>query len=126
MTKEELYRSKVISIDEALSKIKSGDFISCGAYGDEPLELLSNIHKIADRVENVRIWTHLTQRPYEYAFNDAYKGRITNGSLTIPKPVGTIELKLVKEGYVTKKYTLTMDTEEENSIFRFPEMTPEN
>lgn len=58
--------------------------------------------------------------------NDAYKGRITNGSLTIPKPVGTIELKLVKEGYVTKKYTLTMDTEEENSIFRFPEMTPEN
>jgi peptidyl-prolyl cis-trans isomerase B (cyclophilin B) len=31
--------------------------------------------------------------------NDAYKGRITNGSLTIPKPVGTIELKLVKEGY---------------------------
>ena len=52
--------------------------------------------------------------------------RITNGSLTIPKPVGTIELKLVKEGYVTKKYTLTMDTEEENSIFRFPEMTPEN
>ena len=62
----------------------------------------------------------------EIYINDAYKGRITNGSLTIAKPIGTIELKLVKEGYVTKKYTLTMDTDEENSIFRFPEMTPEN
>ena len=62
----------------------------------------------------------------EIYINDAYKGRISNGSLTIAKPIGTIELKLVKEGYVTKKYTLTMDTDEENSIFRFPDMTPEN
>ena len=61
----------------------------------------------------------------EIYINDVYKGRITNGSLTIPKPIGTVELKLVKKGYVTKRYTLTLDTEEENSIFRFPSMTPE-
>ena len=99
MTKEELYRSKVVSIDEALSKIKSGDFISCGAYGDEPLELLSNIHKIADRVENVRIWTHLTQRPYEYAFNDAYKGRIDMESLFYG-PVGRLKHKERRITYI--------------------------
>ena len=62
----------------------------------------------------------------EIYIDDIYKGRITNGNLTIPKPIGTIELKLVKQGYVTKKYTLTMDAEEETAIFRFPDMTPEN
>ena len=61
----------------------------------------------------------------EIYIDDVYKGRIAGESLTIPKPIGTIELKLVKQGYVTKKYTLTMDSEEESSIFRFPAMTPE-
>ena len=61
----------------------------------------------------------------EIYIDDVYKGRITNGSLTIPKPLGTIELKLLKPGYVTKRYTLTMDPDEETAIFRFPDMTLE-
>lgn len=61
----------------------------------------------------------------EVYINDAYKGRIKGGSLTIPKPIGTIELKLVKQGYATKKYTLTMDPDEETAVFRFPDLTSE-
>lgn len=52
-----------------------------------------------------------------------YKGDISGGSLTFDKPSGTISLELKKSGYVTKKYTLTMDDDEEEQIFRFPEMT---
>ncbi|MCQ2495692.1 MAG: PEGA domain-containing protein [Lachnospiraceae bacterium] len=52
-----------------------------------------------------------------------FKGTIENGSLTLPKPSGTIEIGLSKEGYVSKKYTLTMDDDEENTSFKFPEMT---
>ena len=62
----------------------------------------------------------------EIYIDDIYKGRVSNGSLTTPKPIGTIELKLVKKGYVTKRYTLTMDAEEESSVFKFPDMTPES
>ena len=52
-----------------------------------------------------------------------YKGDISGGSLTFDKPSGTISLELKKSGYVTKKYTLTMDDDEEEQVFRFPEMT---
>ncbi|MBR4145886.1 MAG: PEGA domain-containing protein [Lachnospiraceae bacterium] len=52
-----------------------------------------------------------------------YKGTISDGSLTFDKPSGTISLELKKSGYVTKKYTLTMDDDEEEQVFRFPEMT---
>ena len=52
-----------------------------------------------------------------------YKGRISGGSLTIDKPSGTVTLELKKDGYVTKKYTLTMDDDEEEQVFRFPDMT---
>ena len=52
-----------------------------------------------------------------------YRGDISGGSLTFDKPSGTISLELKKSGYVTKKYTLTMDDDEEEQVFRFPEMT---
>ena len=36
MTKREIYESKFISIPEALEKIRSGDTIAVGHYGNEP------------------------------------------------------------------------------------------
>lgn len=50
-------------------------------------------------------------------------GIVEKGSLTLPKPSGTIEIGLAMEGYVSKKYTLTMDDEEEAASYKFPEMT---
>ena len=56
--------------------------------------------------------------------NGEFAGTVSDGSLTIEKPEGTIDLELKKDGYVTKKYTLTLDDEEEEEIFKFPDMTP--
>ena len=69
-----------------------------------------------------RITVYCTDGASVYV-DGVYKGVISDGSLTFDKPSGTISLELKKSGYVTKKYTLTMDDEEEEQVFRFPEMT---
>ena len=58
--------------------------------------------------------------------NGEYRGTVKNGELKVAKPPGVIELELKKDGYVTKKYTITLDDEEKEEVYRFPEMTPES
>ena len=58
--------------------------------------------------------------------NGEFKGTIKDGNFTTDKPSGIIELELRKEGYVTKKYTLTMDDDEEKQVYKFPAMTPDS
>lgn len=55
--------------------------------------------------------------------NDVYSGEISNGFITLDKPSGIVEIRLTKEGYVTKKYTITMDDDEAEQVFKFPDMT---
>ncbi len=76
MTKQEIYQSKLIMIEEALSKIKSGDVISLANYGNEPAALLSQLHTIADRVENVTVWMQLPTQDYPFFSDNSLKGRI--------------------------------------------------
>ena len=91
-----------------------------GDDGDDEVEEENNTREIFGEM------TVYCSDGTEVYLDDIYKGRIANGSLTFAKPVGLVELKLVKQGYVTKKYTLDLDREEENSTFRFPNMTPES
>lgn len=72
-TWQEQYKSKVVSLDEALLKIKDNDHIICGLSGSEPRYILRNIHKIADKVRNVRIVNCLPIENYEYFMNPQYK-----------------------------------------------------
>lgn len=53
------YRHKVISISDALSKIKSNDVIVTGLAAAEAKATLEQLHTIADRVENVSVTTCL-------------------------------------------------------------------
>ena len=76
MTQEELYRSKFITVDEALSKIKSHDTISIGFFGNEPYAMLSNLHRIGDRVEDVVVWTCNPQTEHEFIRDDSLLGHI--------------------------------------------------
>jgi len=80
----------------------------------------SNNEKITGNVLTVRC-----SNGTEVYINGVYSGTISNGSLSIEKPKGTIDLELRKKGYVTKKYTLTLDDEEDEEIFKFPDMTVE-
>lgn len=65
--------NKNITVDEALSLVKSGDHIVVSLGAGEPMCFLSNLHKIADRVEDVTVTNCLTLREYEYNTNPVYK-----------------------------------------------------
>jgi len=77
---EEKYKAKKITIEEALSLIKSGDEIVAGFCGLEPMAILSKLHTIAHRVENVTVWQSLGMGYYEFQKNPEYKDRIFTNS----------------------------------------------
>lgn len=76
MSIRELYQSKVVTVEEALSKIRSHDVIAIGAYSSEPEVLLSQLHSIAGRVEDVKVWTMNTNQVYPYITDESLKGKI--------------------------------------------------
>ena len=45
----ELYESKFVTREEALSKLRSGDTITLGSYGNEPVGLLRELHTVVDK-----------------------------------------------------------------------------
>lgn len=68
------YSSKVLTVDQVLDRIRSGDVITVGMAASEPYEVLMNIHKIADRVKDVTITNCLPTVPGEYLENfEKYK-----------------------------------------------------
>jgi acyl-CoA hydrolase len=65
------YQSKFITMDEVLSKIKSGDVIAVASYGNEPVEFLRRLHEIADRgVHDVTLWLANPQEEYPFLTMD--------------------------------------------------------
>ncbi len=78
MDKEQSYRDKFISMDEVLSKIKTGDVIAVAAYGNEPVEFLRRLHEIADRgVRDVTIWLANPQEEYPFLTMDGLEDVIS-------------------------------------------------
>ena len=75
---QEKYRSKVISLEEALSKIKDGDQVITGLGGSEARYFLRNIHTIAHRVNEVTVVTCLPTENYEFFMNPQYSKKIFN------------------------------------------------
>ncbi|MCL1838264.1 MAG: hypothetical protein FWG47_02975 [Propionibacteriaceae bacterium] len=49
------YKSKLISVEQALDLVADGDLITVGLGANEPPAFLSNLHHIADRVSDVTI-----------------------------------------------------------------------
>lgn len=68
------YRDKVISIEEALGKIKSNDLIISALAGAEPKGILEQLHTIADRVQNVAVTTCLPLHNGKWYTDPAMKG----------------------------------------------------
>ncbi|NBI07471.1 acetyl-CoA hydrolase/transferase family protein [Senegalia massiliensis] len=69
-----IYSKKVISLDEALRKIKSNQNLVSALGAAEPKRILENLHKISHRVENVNLSTCLPMGVYEYFTNHKNKG----------------------------------------------------
>ncbi|MDR1875616.1 MAG: hypothetical protein LBQ90_11475 [Synergistaceae bacterium] len=60
------FSSKKITVEQALSMVKSGDNITVGMAAAEPVEFLSRLHTIADRVEDVTVTSCLPTAAGEY------------------------------------------------------------
>lgn len=66
------YRNKCVSVEKALSMVKSNDVITVGMAASEPYAFLMNLHKIAGQVENVTVTNCLPTVPGEYLSNPEY------------------------------------------------------
>jgi len=74
MNYREIYQRKLVSVEEALRKIKSGQEVVCGMIACEPAAMLSQLHTIKDRVEDVSVVTALLMNEYEFFMNPEMKG----------------------------------------------------
>ncbi|MFZ5353277.1 MAG: acetyl-CoA hydrolase/transferase family protein [Bacillota bacterium] len=77
MNCRQIYNDKLITREEALSKINSGDQVISALAAAEPVGLLSDLHTIADRVRDVTVVTCLPMNSYEYFTNPRYKDSFT-------------------------------------------------
>ena len=64
---------KLITVEEALEKIKSNDVIVSAMAASEPKEILKSLHHIADKVKDVTICNCLPFENAEYFTNEKYK-----------------------------------------------------
>lgn len=69
----EKYREKIISVEEALSFVKSDSCIVTAAAAAEPQAFLSQLHTVADRVRNVNVNMCLPLRSYEFFESAEYE-----------------------------------------------------
>jgi len=74
MNLQDEYRTKLISIPEAVSKIKSDDNVVVAMCASEPQGCMGQFHTVAERVENVRVFSCLTLQPYDFYMKPEMKG----------------------------------------------------
>lgn len=77
MNPRELYREKLISIEEAVAKVKSGQSIVVAMCAAEPPGLLEAISSRKDELENVTIMSCLLMRDYDF-LKPEMKGHFLN------------------------------------------------
>jgi len=66
LNSNDIYVQKKRTLDDAIGEIRSNDEIIVGGGGSEPVNFLSNLHKIADQVENVVVRKSLDMGQYPY------------------------------------------------------------
>ncbi len=86
MDYQELYRSKLVSVDEALCHIPDGAVVSNGAAAAEPAGLLSNLHNIADRVGYIKYYCGLGMRTYPFLNDPVYQDVFDNDCIFLMAP----------------------------------------
>jgi acyl-CoA hydrolase len=74
MNYKEMYQRKVVDVEEALRQIKSGQEVACALVGSEPVTILSQLHTIKDRVDNVSVVSAFMMNEYEFFMNPEMKG----------------------------------------------------
>lgn len=78
MDHQAMFRNKLISMEQALSKVKSGDHIVVAMAGAEPQGFMSMLHTCAPCVKDVVISTCLNMQNYPFFVDPAMKGHFIN------------------------------------------------
>jgi acyl-CoA hydrolase len=76
MNWEKIYKEKLVSIEEAASKIDSGDVAWFGAVSSAPIKLIETIANRVDELENVDLISALALYPFKFLQDSKYIGRI--------------------------------------------------
>ena len=69
---QEIYQRKRISLEEALTHIKSNDVIVSALCATEPQGFLSQLHTMAPQVENVEVYMCLPLKDYPFFTDPSY------------------------------------------------------
>ena len=77
MNYKELYQRKLVPVLEALEAVKSNQEIVCSLAACEPVTLLSNLHHIKDKVENVSVVNAMMMGEYEFLMNQNWQGNFS-------------------------------------------------
>lgn len=75
---QDAYQSKLLQITDALDKINSGDHIVVALAGAEPQGVMSQLHTIGHRVQDVVVSSCLNMQNYEFFVNPEMSGRFCN------------------------------------------------
>jgi acyl-CoA hydrolase len=68
------YKQKLVDIDSAVSRIESGNDVIVAQCASEPQGCMSRFHIVADKVQDVRVFSVLTLKPYEFYMRPEMKG----------------------------------------------------
>jgi len=95
MNWQELYKQKLVSVEEAASVIKSNDRVWYPASGSAPVDFINALSKRYQELENVTMLTGLILYPFEY-LKPGYKGHLNHHTLFM----GPVERKMFDFGNV--------------------------
>ncbi|MBW6478280.1 MAG: 4-hydroxybutyrate CoA-transferase [Bacteroidales bacterium] len=70
----EIYKSKLITIEEAVMKMKSNTDVIVAQCASEPQGCMSKFHLAKDHVQNVQVFSVLTLKPYDFYMKPEMKG----------------------------------------------------
>jgi acyl-CoA hydrolase len=74
MKHQDIYKGKLVAIDEAVSHIQSDNDVIVAQAASEPQGCMSRFHIVADRVSNVRVFSVLTLKEYDFYAKKEMKG----------------------------------------------------
>ncbi|SES87383.1 acetyl-CoA hydrolase/transferase family protein [Anaerobranca gottschalkii] len=100
MNWQSIYNSKVRTVEEVLSDIKSNDVITTSVVPMTPRVFLENLHKVHEDVNNVEVYTILNTTNYEFQSLKEYEGRFLNNSWFYGPP----DRKVASQGLKTITY----------------------
>jgi len=94
---EKVYKGKLVSVEEAATKIESGDRIWFGPCSAAPIQLMEALGDRVDELKDVHVITGLALHPFKFLQSPKYIGRINFHTVFY----GPYERAFFKAGNVT-------------------------